>query len=476
MTLRRITIEAPDVDGHAVTFRWTVDPPTELYHETRFTLRFPPSVDLDAVPGSLWWYVALLCLHPQWPLLRPCVVELPVRLPPGETEFWCRLLEAQVVALEAHRDSSDFERRIDIVESGERLGAPVRPGDGRRFAAAFSSGKDSLLQAGLLAELTPRPLLVTTTSPLERLNDHDTPRRRQVLAAMAARPDVTLVEVETDCRQTWNNLYSRRLGYPVSVNEGSDCFVYTAAMLAVAAAHGVTQLSLATQSEGHVTTEWRGRIVQRTQHMHTVITQRSLEALLSPAGATYASIISALHNDQAQELFWTRYPHLRTLQYSCWRVGAQEAACSRCDKCLRTMMPAFSRGESPAPIGVDAAELLWHQRGWEPPDRREGEGMPDAVAHYRFEAQVAQRLAVTPVHAAVRALAGGAPIRLLGPHAWRAIAAFVRLRARARAWRPDPPAGYRAGYLRFAAPVLREPLRAIYDQHFPREPEDAYAA
>jgi hypothetical protein len=476
VTLRRITIDPPDVDGHTVTFRWTVQPATALYRQTSFFLRFPASIDLAAVPSTLWWYVVLLCLHAQWPFLRPCTVELPIRLPPGEAEFWLRLLDAQVVALEAHRGSSDFERRIDIVESGARLDPLTRRVDRGRFGTAFSGGKDSLLQAGLLAELTARPLLVTTTSPLPPLHDHETPRRRQILAALAAREDVTLVEVESDVRAGWNNGFSRDLGYSQSINEVSDCFVYTAALLVAALALDATHLSLATQSEGHDTKEWQGRTVQRSQHMHSAITQRSLEALLSPAGLTYASLISALHNDQAQELVWVRYPGLRGLQYSCWRVGPHESACNRCDKCLRSAMPILALGDDPSPIGVDPVELLWRMRRWAPPDRRAAEGLPDATTGYRFGTHVAQRLAAMPIRTAVRALGGATPLGLLEPRMWRAVAAFAALRRRAREWRPPAPWGYRPGYLRLVDPLIRERLGAIYAHHFAPEPEERYAA
>jgi hypothetical protein len=82
--MNRITIHPPEVDGQTVTVRWGVDPPTPLYRSCQFTLRFPDPVELCRIPDDLWWTTALACLHPHWPLLRPCRIELPVRLPAGE--------------------------------------------------------------------------------------------------------------------------------------------------------------------------------------------------------------------------------------------------------------------------------------------------------------------------------------------------------------------------------------------------------
>ena len=66
-------------------------------------LCFPEDCPLGDVPTALWRTLAILCLHSHWTLLRPCGVELPWTLAPGEREFWLRLLDAAVVTLEATR-------------------------------------------------------------------------------------------------------------------------------------------------------------------------------------------------------------------------------------------------------------------------------------------------------------------------------------------------------------------------------------
>src|SRR5262249_28284957 len=155
-----------------VTFRWRVDPATALYRQPQFTLRFPETVDLARVPEGLWWTIMLICLHSQWPLLRPCRVRLPVRLGPGVAECWNRLMDAEVTTLEAYRGTNDFEREIEIIEDGPPLKYSLAPGGtngAARCATAFSGGKDSLVQTGLLTELTQKPVLVATTSPMPPL-------------------------------------------------------------------------------------------------------------------------------------------------------------------------------------------------------------------------------------------------------------------------------------------------------------------
>ena len=222
-----IRLLAPHVEPNAVTIRWIIEPPPGLYARDTFTLRFPAGFDCTAIPERLWWTVALLCLHAQWLLLRPCTVELPMRLLPGEAELWLRLTDAGVSTLEAMRGTSDIARTIQFVEGDLELPQPQPLPELGRCATAFSGGKDSLLQAALLAELSFRPLLVATTSPMAPFHDHATERRRHVFREIAARRNVKLVEVESDLRSAWYNGFAAdRRNYPISVSELSDAHLY----------------------------------------------------------------------------------------------------------------------------------------------------------------------------------------------------------------------------------------------------------
>jgi hypothetical protein len=176
-----ITLYPPEVRAHETVFHWHLQPPGALYRAPKFTLRFPDPVDLSRVPESLWWMVGLVCLHSQWPLLRPCSVRLPVTLPAGEAECSSRLIDAEIATLEAYRGTNNFARELKFWRMGLRLRLPLPLAGEGRCATAFSGGKDSLLQTGLLTELSRKPVLVTTTSPMPLLQDHLTPRRRHAL-------------------------------------------------------------------------------------------------------------------------------------------------------------------------------------------------------------------------------------------------------------------------------------------------------
>src|SRR5262245_13021931 len=313
--MHHIAIDPLERSPHAVTFRWRVTPATPLYRTSQFTLQFPDWLDLSPVPDALWWTVALSCLHPHWTLLRPCRIDLPIALAPTEVEVWQRLLDAAVVTLESLRGTTRVERDIEIVADGPRLDwtTALEPG---RCATAFSGGKDSLVQTDLLTELTPRPVLVTTTSPMLPFHDHLTARRRHVLREILARRDVTLVEVKSNYRATWTNEFPHTLGYPVSVNELTDTFLYFGALLAAAAALGVPHLFLASETEVQENADLDGRVVQHPHFMYSTVTQRALAALLKPAGIRYSSLTAPLHSEQVQQLLWTRYRDLRELKYS----------------------------------------------------------------------------------------------------------------------------------------------------------------
>ncbi|HVR08640.1 MAG TPA: hypothetical protein VMW75_11385, partial [Thermoanaerobaculia bacterium] len=349
------------------------------------------------------------------------------------------------------------------------LPRPARSAAGRRSAAAFSGGKDSLLQAALLCELAERPLLVTTTSPMPPLHDHLTARRRQVLAAMPARRDVTLLEVESDLRESWRNDFPPTAGYPVSVNEITDTWLYFAALLVCALALGATDLFLASEAEVQDSVEIDGRIVQHPHCMYSRASQRAIESLLAPLGLRYGSLIGALHSEQVQQLLWTRYGDLCDLQYSCWRVAADQAACSRCSQCLRVALSVLALGESPERMGIDLVPLLLAQAGWQPRPAT-GDALPAAAVAARLHAQVMRAIAATPTSRVLAALARGGPARLLGPAGWRALAAYSRLRWRiapAAGWGCQPAPGYRAAFLGGLDPRIALGAAAIFAQHFP---------
>ena len=140
----RTTPRIKDTRSH---FAWQIDPPTTLYHAPRFTLRFPPTIDPAHVSSSVWWRVALICLHSQWPLLRPCEVRLPVTLPRGEAETWLRLTDIAVATLEAYRNqgTGSHERAVSIVEDGPLL-TDVPLADTSRCDRFLAGAKDSMVR------------------------------------------------------------------------------------------------------------------------------------------------------------------------------------------------------------------------------------------------------------------------------------------------------------------------------------------
>lgn len=472
--MTRITLHPPEPASHAVVFRWQVDPPTALYRRSHFTLRFPAGVDVSRVPMSLWWTVALICLHSHWPLLRPCQVHLPIRLRPGEVEFWSRLLDAEVATLEAHRGTSDWQRSVQILDGGPSLDStPCLPDTGR-CATAFSGGKDSLLQVGLLDELTPQPVLVTVTSPMPPQEDHLTLRRRHVLAEVATRRAVTLVEVEADYRSSWEYEFSRSQGYPLAVSELTDTFLYFGALLATGVALGAPHLFLASEAEVQENIELDGRIVQHPHYMYSTVTQRALQALLRPVGVRYSSLTSALHSAQVQELLWLRYRDLRDLQYSCWEVKAGEMVCNRCSQCLRIAFRCLALGERPARIGLDLVRLLNAQKGWTPTRVPPGT-LPKDRTSSSLHAQVVRDIQATPLRRVMGAMAAGGPARLLTPRGGAAFLRYLALRRRVSGYAVGPAPGYRPGFLRLIDPLVRERAARIFAEYFHEEDDEAYA-
>jgi exopolysaccharide biosynthesis predicted pyruvyltransferase EpsI len=470
---RRVTLHPPEVSGGTAMFRFDVEPPSPLYHATRFSLTFPPWIDVRGLPDRLWWTVFLLCVHAQWPYLAPCEVRLPVRLAPGELDFWRRLVVSGLDTLEAYRTGETPGRSIELVDGGPLL-APFAPmADAGWCATAFSGGKDSLLQVGLLTELTERPLVVTTTSPLPGLFDHETPRRRHVLAEVGRRRRLTLVEVTSDFRGTWENQYPRLLGYPVTVNETTDTFLYFSALLVVSMALGATHLFLASEAEVQESVLRDDRIVRLRHFMYSAATQRAISAWLAPAGVEYGSLTWPLHSGEIVELLWRRYPDLADLQYSCWKVGPDQAACSRCSQCFRIALGILAAGGRPERVGIDLRTVLRWRGDWRPAGPAGPDALPDDRVREHHDAAVIRSVQATSLAQVLADIYRGGARRLSQRGTWAALVRYQRLRRRV-ARRALPPPGYQAAFLRLVDGLLRERLRDIYARHFPVAPEPSY--
>lgn len=471
--MRTIRLEPPEVGERSVVFRWSVEPRSDLYVAESFDLRFGEVLDTRTVPDDIWWTVALICLHNHWPLLRPCRVELPVELAPGEREFWLRLTDATVETLELTRGGHDLERTIEIDDRGPRLEPAPGPG-GSRAALGFSGGKDSLLTLELLREFGERPVAVTTTSPMWPLVDHASPRRRTVMERVASLPDVDHFEVRSTYRQCWDNTFARTRGYEVAVSELNDTMLYAAATMAVAYAKGADRILLASEAEVQETTEVDGILVQHPHLMYSAVTQRSLGRLLARRGLGYGSLTYPMHAWQIHTLLWERYPDLSRYQYSCWQHARGEGACSACRECLKTALTALEAGVSPRVAGIDVARLFDELAEWQP--RVDGGSLPDERARRNIHGATVRQLQRMRTRRAALTLARTDPRQLIRRGALQMLRNYSRLRANAGTSEPVPDEGHRPAYLEFVDPRWRGRMEAFLDANLERAPAAAERA
>ena len=476
--MKCITLDPPLVEEQAVTFSWSVTPATPLYRRTRTTLRFPESVAIKNVSEAVWWFVFLACLHSHWPLLRPCRVCLPFRLRPGERDLWFRLLQAEANTLDAYRPDHGSLGEVELIETGRPLEPlPTIPASAR-CGSAFSGGKDSLLSAGLLAEFTRRPVLVSATSPMPEKSDHETARRRYVFAQIAARREILFLEVFSDFRSCYDNRFPASAGYGTSVNEISDTFLYFAALASVAFALELSHLFLASEAEVQQNALRAGVIVQHPHYMYSTVTLRALQALLNPAGIRFSSLTSPLHNAQVQQLLWRRYHDLSELQYSCWRVGPDEITCSRCAGCFRLALCALFVGGNPQRMGINLERLLPAMREWKPrsfAQRDPDSLLPNEVLRPENDRQIVQYIQRVPLRQVMHFLGGQRRIRPIPARTRTALKAYAILRRRLGNFPAGKPLGYRPGFLAQVDPLLREKIAPLYAHYFKPEPEADYS-
>jgi hypothetical protein len=467
--MHKIHLMAPLVQGQTVTFQWNVEPASLLYKRTDFTISFPSNVDLSKVPERLWWDILLICLHPHWLLLRPCEVHLPLILGAPLRQFWLQLLQNGADTLDVYGPlQNTAPLGITIVDGN--LHVPYRTITGSGCGTAFSGGKDSLLQVGLLLELTERPLLVATTSPMPPLVDHVTARRRQVFEAIQTRRNLLFVETQSDFRSTWNNLFSRYLGYRVAINEITDTFLYTSSLLAVGAALGVTRLFVASEAEVQVSALIGGKIVQHSHFMYSAATQRSLARLLAPFGFKFGSLTWPLHSMHVQQLLWARYPNICDLQYSCWQVGEGQATCSQCEQCLRIAVTALEAGHDPQRMGIDLVKLINFASTWEPIAKRvSAQRLPEYDAADAVVARVVDLIRRTSLTHLEQTLACTHLGQSSQSDILKTVEEFRRLQQRVDPLPRPQPIGVREAFFDWLDPDFRDALFAIYTRYFPLE-------
>ena len=359
--MRLIRFAPLQIDSTKVRVEWTVDPPTPMYQETAFELDYSDSLDPRELPLKFWWTIVPLILHSHWNLLRPCRIVLPVTLPPGEIEFWLRQLDQERVSLERLRKTTDFARTIEISGDGPELAPWSLSSTNDRWSTAFSGGRDSLAQTGLLCELTEKPLLVNTCDPMPPLIDSVWPYRDRTMREIARRRDVELVVVKSNLRRTWPHYeFPHQLGYPISLGVMGDAHLVTANTLVVAASRGIRAVTLAAELELARLEEYEGKPCFFEMNFgYNVPLLRSLSCLFGKFGMNLSSLIMPFTQFQLQSLLRTRYADLGDLQISCfWMKEDTERSCSRCWKCFRSAMILLSHGEDPASLDIDVSKLF----------------------------------------------------------------------------------------------------------------------
>ncbi len=418
----------------------------------------------------------MLCQHQHWVLMRPCAIKLPYKLTDAEKRFWLQMMQHALDTLETVRYGGVPNEPLGIHFIDGPDAAPHERIAGGGFGAAFSSGKDSLLQASLLFELTGNPLLVTTTSPLPPLEDHQNTRRREIFHEIRKRRNPLFVEVVSDFRSNWDNGYAHRQGFAIAVNELTDTFLYMANLLAAAAALGRTNLFLASEAEVQENAEQDGKIVQHPHFMYSAATQRAFARYLEPHGFLFGSLIWPLYSMQVQQLLWARYPDLSDLQYSCWRVKDGQRTCSRCEQCMRTALTALAAGHDPQRMGINLRKLMAHAHEWTPVEpERLGPNAPQHVAAQRARMRVVSAIQNTSALRLAATAIKARPLRLFSRKTWRMVRRFKALRERVADLPGAPRMGVREAFFDLLDPALRAGLVDIFTSHFPREARAEHA-
>ena len=481
-----IELEEPRIEGQDLCFRWSVTPETKLYRATEFRLTVPDGLSAQEIPRRLLWCLQFMCLHSHWALLRPCEIHLPVRLAPGEAETWRQLVLSYADTLDALGSKDHLPREVRILEQGAPLDGFRNGSESDDCVVAFSGGKDSLVQVGLARELGFRPLLVSTRSLQHGQPPEQSLYRHKAMEAMQSRHGLEVLEVVSDFRGCWNNRVPRRMGYPLSTNELSDTFLYTAGLVVCGYLRGIDRLFLASETELSENAVEDGVFLQHSHFMYSPLTQATLSALLAPFGLSLTSLSSALYASQTQELVILRYPEFAELQTSCWKFDETRKACSECAECKKLGWTALGAGGSPARMGVDMMRMIQAWVDYVPMKDRPREEQekakqqkphaPNVQAGENSRTQQARSIYLVTEKKLESYLREEHADAFGDGRAQRAIEQLGPLQDGLRDRFPEMPGrtGYREGYLELLEPRLRRGLGKIFSDQFTPEAPARY--
>ena len=468
---RTVLIDPPEVGEHQVRFSWRVDPPSELYARESFNLRFGDRLAPRELPEDIWWTVALLCLHVHWALLRPCRVELPVELPPGEREFWLRLIDAAVETLERTWGGRDLERSVELADRGPRL-TPAAGPRRDRVALAFSGGKDSLATLGMLLEFGERPdrghhHLADVAARRPRLRRGGGRRWRR----SPPRPDTEHVEVRSNLRECWDNSFAHRRGYPIAINELADTHLYLSAALAVGWARGA--------EPGRARVGGRGAAQRRARRRRRPTSPLHVRgghpALAQPAARAARDLLRLAHLPDARlaggpvavaplsraarasVLVLAPRPRRGRLQ------RLRRLPPDRADRARRRGRPGARWGSTPTPVRA-------HGRVGAGARRRRAARTRGSSAS--STATVVRELAAVRTRRFAARLVRADPRRLARRETRETVRNYARLRGRVAPRAAEVPTpGYRHAWLTLVDERWRDRLEALLDSRFERAPE-----
>lgn len=453
-------LEPIEIHPHEFTLHWKTSPETTLFNKNECSIRFPESIDLRRLPDGFIERIAVLLLHPYWPLLSPCKIDLPFTLSAEEKQCWERLITLQWDTLQGHVEKEN-PLILEWSFTGPTLSSEHQPIVGDGCSTAFSGGKDSLFQTGFLLDQGSHPLLVSTISDKESTHQ----RKLEVDRKVTELTGLELIQVETNYRSIYNNLYPRELGWLPAVNELNDVILYLANLLMASASRNIPQTYVASESDVQASVKKDHRWIQHPHAMYSLVTLKVIEKLFSPYGMKIGSLTAPINQYQVQKTLWIEWPALRALQTTCWRMSADEDLCNECRDCLKASLTSFDAGEDPREMGADLVKNLAATDYWHPVLESAGE-TPNDLTRSNLHQQTIIALGNIPLYTYALHFT---KLRPLGPlnKEWRAAWKNTRrLKTLAKSLDSTRLNQYAEEYLALVDDPHREPLRNFLNHRF----------
>lgn len=311
----KVEIEPLQISGNIMTFSWNSNGRIPGILKNKWTLEYPPYIDLTSIPRELLWMMYAMMTSEFFAWTSKIVIALPEKFDERFLIWWKGVLEINHRANPYNRNLADDSDFIFYNGKQQYDNSPNKWQDQIQIACMNGLGKDALAQIGLVKELSQEPILAVTVEHPWLFNKFNVYSKLRENCMRLEQHDIRPVFVSSQIKESFD--------FKII-----PWYIFSLPLLYV---HNVSICYHAEELDFH---KYLNGVPIKPNT--TIILLESINRILGylDYDIKFKSGIVPLSSFGTQKLLIERYPQLQRFQASCMR---QYPACSRCRKCQSHM-------------------------------------------------------------------------------------------------------------------------------------------